>query len=324
MATLLVTVAVESDMPRGEVQARPTLDNLRVLPRFQSLCQDSGLRPTYLVTWQVSQAPAAELLAKAQDAGRCEVGAHLHPWSTPPFLPDEDRLAAVPPNALPASSLEAKLKKLTETIEGRFGRRPVSYRAARFGCNGPGLQALERLGYRVDSSVTPFLDWRPQGGPDWTDAPEAPFFPDRQQPVRRGASPVLEVPVTVGWDRRLPDVVARLAARARGPRTPRSNGTGPGGVPVLPQLLWLYPALTTADDMCRLADVLVDRGLPSLNVVLRSGDLHAGASSTSQSEEEAARTLDRFERFIAYAMTTLGAAPRTLSEFAAHHLGDDS
>jgi hypothetical protein len=323
MASLLVTVAVESDMPRGEVQARTTLENLRVLPRFQSLCRDSGLRPTYLLTWPVVHSAEAEPLGRAQDEGRCEIGAHLHPWTTPPYQPEEDRLVAVSPNALPASSMEAKLTKLTEALEQRFGRRPRSYRAARFGANGATLQALERLGYAVESSVTPFLDWRGRGGPDWTGAPEAPYFPDRQNPARRGASPVLEVPVSVGWDRRLPEALGRLLARARAPRPPRSERTSPGGLPALPRLLWLHPSLTTADDMCRLADVLVERGLPCLNVILASTELSAGASSLSRTEDDAARTFDRFERFIAYAMTTLGAAPRTLSEFAAHYLNEN-
>jgi len=320
MVSLLVTVDVECDMPKWVVEARTTLRNLRGIPRFAALCERMGVRPTYLVTYPVATRPEGALFGDLHAGGGCEIGAHLHPWTTPPFEANESRLEAIHPSRLPASAMEAKLSVLTDAIEKRTGARPRSYRAGRFGLNGAGLQALERLGYRVDTSVTPLTDWRDEGGIDWRDAPDVPYFPDRQQPHRRGASPVLEVPVTAGWNRPLPACLGRWIAKA--PRTLRLRGILDNPWAPVAKLYWLYPAQATDDEMCRLADVIVERGHPCLNVFFHSSELWPGESPYCRTEADVDRYLAVLERFFAYAINTLGAAPRTLSELCAHYLNE--
>jgi len=58
----------------------------------------------------VSAAVLRSLLA----AGRCEVGAHLHPWSSPPYR--EEDLVGRHPSQLPDDLLERQLRELTEAI----------------------------------------------------------------------------------------------------------------------------------------------------------------------------------------------------------------
>ena len=82
----------------------------------------------------------------------------------------------------------AKIKNLTELIENKLGVRPVSYRAARYGADLDTIKALQKLGYKVDSSVTPEMNWRSQGGPDHSRAPKQPYFisqTDYYSPGRR-------------------------------------------------------------------------------------------------------------------------------------------
>jgi hypothetical protein len=312
MTSLLVTIDVEEDMPNWQVQAQTTLRNLQGLPRFHDLCVRLGVRPTYLCTWPVVTRPEGDPLVEWHRRGECEIGAHLHPWTTPPFDTSETRLEAVQPSRLPASWMERKLETLTDALVTRFGVRPESYRAGRFGFNGAGLQAIERLGYRVDSSVTPFVDWRSEGGVDHREGPEVPYFPDRQRPTRRGTSRVLEVPVSIGPTAVLPDFVTRSLVRA--PRSLRIPGitqrlTGVG-------LRWLYPSAATYEEMCALADTSTRRGLPMLNVFFHSNELWPGESPYCLTTEAVDRYLETLERFFGYAMSTLGARPRTLSEFA--------
>ena len=86
--TLIVTVDTEEEgLWTGEYPANGnTVENTRGIPRFQALCDQFGIRPTYLVdTPVVEDDRSVELLSEIQQSGRCEIGAHLHPWCTPPF-----------------------------------------------------------------------------------------------------------------------------------------------------------------------------------------------------------------------------------------------
>lgn len=309
--SLLVTVTVESDCPRGAVPARTSLRNLEGVARLQRLCDRFGVRPTWLLTWPAVQAELPTIDA-ALAQGRCEVGACLQPWVSPPFAASEDRLRAVYPNAIAASAVEAKLARLTDDIAARFGR-PRSHRAAGHGLNGALLQSLERLDYRIDSSATPYVDGRRDGGVDWREAPEVPWFPDRQWPSRRGSSPVLQVPVTVGWDRALPEPWLRLSVRSGWFGAHRAL---PGA-----RLVGLDPVRADGATLDQLAEVLVARGLPCLNVALRSHELVAGQSAACPTAEDVDRVFAHLEGFFRTAIDTLHAVPRTLTQFAAAWLG---
>jgi hypothetical protein len=80
----LFVVDTEGDDEWTRPRLLPSLHNLHALPRFQALCERYGVRPTYVVTHSVAtDAPGAALLRAIADAGRAEIGAHLHPWTTP-------------------------------------------------------------------------------------------------------------------------------------------------------------------------------------------------------------------------------------------------
>lgn len=312
MVSLLCTVDVEEDMPHWRVEASTSLRNLQGLHRFNALCDRLGVRPTYLCTYPVATRPEGDFLIDLQRRGRCEIGAHLHPWTTPPFDTNENRLEAIQPSRLPPSAMEAKLRVLTTALAERFGQAPTSYRAGRFGFNGAGLQALERLGYLVDSSVTPLCDWTSEGGVDARMAPDVPYFPDRQRVFERGSSPVLEVPLSIGFSSRLPEQVSRGLVALPSRLRVRGILSKLAGL----ELRWLYPSAHSADAMCGLADVLVGRGVPVLNVFLHSSELWPGESPSNATTADVDRYLDTLERFFVYAIATLGAAPRTLTEFS--------
>ena len=97
---------------------------------------------------------ARELLTGWAGRGACEVGSHLHPWSTPPFadrpgLRSNDPVHAFPCQ-LPDELLHEKLVTLTEQVTAAFGAPPTSYRAGRFGFDARSAAVLAALGYEVD------------------------------------------------------------------------------------------------------------------------------------------------------------------------------
>lgn len=312
MATLILTVDAHEDMPEGRVSAQTTLRSLEAIPRLQAICDRLGVRPTYFCDWPVATRAARTALPGLLADGRCEIGALLHPWVTPPFDVHENRLAAVAPHRLNSAALGAKCAALTEALTNAFGRVPRAFRAGGFGFNGACLQVIERQGYTLDSSVTPFHDATPGGGADHRCAPDVPYFPDRQFVDRRGGSRVLEVPLGIGYDRAIPEALERtLAGLAPEGRAARALGQVAGV-----QRIWLAPATASNEGMCRLAERLVAADRPLLHVYLRAVDLFAGAAPASRTEAAAEQNLEKTERFLAYALHTLGAVPRALSEFA--------
>ena len=210
----LATVDTEADDQWSlEGRRRLAVKNAACLPRLQALCDRFDVRPTYLVTHEMATKPEASNVLKAlRQGGRCEIGAHLHPWSSPPYR--EEDLVGRYPSQLPDDLLARQMRELTDVIASELGVRPVSYRAGRHGFDARNLHELEWLGYTVDSSVDPLFNEVRLGGRAYAGAPVAPYHPDRSDVCRAGASPVLEVPVSSGTLPSLPKGTRRLVRAA--------------------------------------------------------------------------------------------------------------
>ncbi|MEZ4475319.1 MAG: hypothetical protein R3F60_31900 [bacterium] len=270
------------------------------------------------MTWPVIAGPEGARFVELADAGLAEVGTCLQPWTTPPFDAHEDRLVATGVTGRPSSSIAAKLAHLTEAFTDRFGRAPRVHRAVRGGLDGATLQALERLGYAIDTTALPRVDATADGGTDWRDAPSVPWFPDRQRPAARGASPILEVPVTTGYHREVPEFVDRLVTRLP-PLARRTLGRPELGVLRLQRL---DPVAHTAAELRAFARLLVDQGLPCLNIALRSPELCAGESRRCPEADDVERLFSQLEDVARYAVDELRVHPRSLSGFGAWYLNE--
>lgn len=180
-----------------------TVENIRFIPRLQELCNKYQIKPTYLVTSEVCEDSfAREIFCDYIENDEAEIGAHLHPWTTPPFLNKEgfrynDSNHAFA-SELPEDLLYNKLRYLTDQISTAFGKRPTSYRSGRYGFNEMVARALMVNEYLVDSSVTPFIDWSTNkgvpglaGGPDFRNSRPYPYTY-----AYKGNS-LLEIPVTI-------------------------------------------------------------------------------------------------------------------------------
>lgn len=165
--------------------------HVKTLPEAQERLAAHGAKPIYLVDHPIATDPrAAEILTPLQERGECAVGTQLHPWVNPPFDEEVNRTNSFAGN-LPAELERAKLKCLTETIEQAFGRRPVIYRAGRYGVGPNTAEILCELGYKVDVSVRAAFDYRSEKGPN--------FLKVKPLPYRVGDGELLEVPLSVAY-----------------------------------------------------------------------------------------------------------------------------
>jgi hypothetical protein len=135
----------------------------------------------------VNNEGSAAVLKEMAAVGACDVGAHLHPWVNPPHREAVNSANSFA-GALPPGLEAAKLRLLTERIAALIGRRPIVYRAGRYGVGRDTARLLAELGYRIDASVRSGFDYSSEGGPDFTDHPIRPYWVGEQ---------LLEIPLTV-------------------------------------------------------------------------------------------------------------------------------
>ena len=309
---LLVGIDTEGDNQwDAAARANQTFENIYALPRLHALFARHGVRPTYVITHPVaSDARSAEVLRALLASGECEIGAHHHVWETPPCTPADVRRHAYA-STLPRAQFEAQLESLTGAIERAVGVRPVSYRSGRFGFSADHVAALERLGYRVESSVAPLFYETHKGGPEFVEAPLRPYFLAYDSAVTPGSSAVLEVPVSAGLNRRLPRWLQHAYARAPRPYTTKRVLRALR----LVKVRWLRPSYSSFEDMRAFARDLASAGEPVLNLLFHSSEAIVGGSPYNRTQAELDAFCDRLERFFTCARSELGARPATFSEF---------
>lgn len=315
---LLTTIDTEEDNWH-RAPGKITVDNVRELPGFADRLESLGVRPTFFTAYQVAAEPwAAEILREIAARGRSEIAAHLHPWNTPPvreaLTPETSMLANLP------YELQAeKVETLTRCLTDAFGRRPTAFRAGRLGL-GPGTtEALVRYGYRVDSSVAPYLPLEPTPGmPDFSGAPVTPYrvMPgaDVRQPHPTGA--LAELPLSAGFSRAPFPLWERVFDRLSGPTARRLRIPGVASRTGLIKKLILSPELETVDDMLLLSRRLIEQGVSHLNLLMHSPTLRPGLTPYTQSAEDVRRFVASLEEFIGRLGEIADVAFATVSEAA--------
>jgi hypothetical protein len=321
---LAVTIDTEADS-QWEPGVPITTRNVAFWPPFQELCERHGVAPTYLVASEVVEDDRArDLLGAWAARGAAEVGAHLHPWTTPPYaerpgLRYNDPVHAFP-SQLPDDLLLQKTNALTDQIGQAFGRRPTSYRAGRFGFDRRLARYLADAGYRVDSSVTPLWDWKKYPGLDGAGGPDFRAHSRRPFLIRgSGPRPLLEIPVTLAATytplRRNPallEVYRSLPARAVR-RLLLSRW-------LLPQPMWLAPdPRYAAKDIAAVWDCVARECAPAAVMMFHSSELMPGGSPFRPDTASVAGLLSDLDTFFSHVRRT-GGGFATLGELAAEVL----
>jgi len=288
---------------------RVTCDNIRELARQATFFQRFGVRPTYFTSYQVAIHPAAADVMR-EVGPRGEIAAHLHPWNTPPlaeaFAPRNSML-----KNLPLSLQLSKLQTLTDTLDETFGIRPRAFRAGRYGLGTGTVAALLRCGYRIDSSVTPFISWEDfDDGPSFVDAP---LEVHRLGP--RGE--IIEIPLSCGFNRgpfplwgrvrQAFDVAALRPLRLVG----LAARTG------ICKRIVLSPELASVDEMLTLSRRLLERGVRHLHLTWHSPSLKAGLSPFTPTQADVLRLYGLIEEYFDRLSQITSLTFVTVSEAAA-------
>ena len=318
----LITIDTEGDN-LWSGPAEITTENSRALPRFQALCERYGLKPVYLTNYEMACCPVFRDFARdvlRREAG--EIGAHLHPWNSPPHHPlTADDYACHPyVTEYPPDMIHDKVRFLTRLLEETFGVKMASHRAGRWGFDGVYARALIENGYVSDCSITPGVSWKSSlgnpagaGGPDYTSCPGEPYFLSLEDVRRPGGSPLLELPVTIR-----PAAPARVE-RLRRMLPARSISRRALGR-LWPPLTWLRPNGRNRAAMLRLLRKAVEDGSSYVEFMLHSSELMAGGSPNFPDEE----SIERLYRDLGAIFSLAGKyfRARTLAGFAGDFAAD--
>lgn len=203
---LTVSIDTECDHDINWVRANPIkYDSInegvpnRLQPAFDSI----GVVPTYLLTVEVMEDEESVNTLRTLK-GNYEFGTHLHAAFIEPQKKFYDYAGIDSPDfqcAYPPEIEYQKLDNLTKLFKEKFGYSPTSFRAGRYGANAHSVNSLEKLGYKVDTSVTPRIKWsEPNAEVDFRKASLQPYFPSASELAVSGGytnGRILEAPVTI-------------------------------------------------------------------------------------------------------------------------------
>jgi len=265
----------------------------RVFDRF-------GIVPTYVIDWPVATTPAAAgVLRGLMEAGRCEIGTHLHPWVSPPYDEEVSRFNSYAGN-LPRQLEFDKLRMLTAAIGDAFGRAPVTFKAGRYGLGPHTAASIAELGYRIDASVVPYSAFLGDGGPDFRAFDEHPYW------FETGDQTLLELPVTTGyagWLRKRGNALHDLAQQ------PWARKARLGGVLARSgafERIRLSPEVASGDEMRRLTASLHGDGCQVFSLTYHSPSMVPGHTPYVRSAAELERFIATVHDYCAWFRDTLG------------------
>jgi hypothetical protein len=309
---LAVVVDTEEEFDWAAPFARENRETLTIpaQAKAHAIFDRFGIVPTYVIDHPVAADPAAAAFLRAlAEAGRAEIGAHLHPWVTPPFEEAVTARNSYHGN-LPPALERAKIATMTETIAAAFGFRPTVFKGGRYGFGPHTAAALVEHGYEVDCSFVPHTSFAADGGPSFYGRSASPLWLD---PGRR----LLEIPLTSGFTGPLAAAAERRAGLFDSDAAKRLHVPGILARLRLAERIRLSPEGHSVGEQCRLLATLAERGQTLFTLAYHSPSLSPGHSPYVRTEADLAAFLANLEAVLAFFRDGLGGSFTTLTRYRA-------
>ena len=307
---VVVDTEEEFDWSAPFSRANTSVRAMRHIDRLQRVLERYSVAPTYVIDFPIaSQRDGWQPLKELADDGAATIGAHLHPWVNPPFVEELSRRASFG-CALGAAIEAEKIRLLQQQIAASFGAPPTIYKAGRYGFGPTTADALEALGFTIDLSVNPRMDFTAEGGPTFAELNARPFFFGR---MRR----LLEIPCTTDYIGALGRVGHRIhpviSHRSLAPTRIVGVMSRLGAL----NKVMLSPEGSTLDEMKALTSALVARGVRTFSMTLHSPSVEPGCTPYVRSDGDLDRFLGRIAAYCEFFFGDLGGDAATPDEFRA-------
>ena len=283
------------------------LSNIARLAKLDWLPRDFGLPLTLLCDYPVlAHGPSRERIDGLVSRVGGEIGAHLHPWNTPPF-PDMPWPEPVSTAVMPLDVFRAKLVTLQRAVAEWTGAPAASFRMGRWNLFKRAMAVLPEVGFLVDSSVAPLR--HVPGGPDHFLAPADPYW---LRPAGAGGAKLLEAPTT-----QVPLVPGSArAAHTLASRLPRRVGDALLGGFMKTLTLGVNPVWMPEATMRLAVRTHVRRGGRAVTLFWHSSELLPGASPHFPDNAAVEGFLAKVRRFADWLRRTYDVRGTTLTELA--------
>ena len=216
MSFFAVTVDTESDNAWTKPE-KISLKNFDEIPKFQSLCEKFDIIPTYLLTYEYAiHKPAISFFLDKLNKAKCEIGLHLHVWSTPPFINpkkgvDIDLLHAFQ-YEIDDKLFQAKANTLYNKIYENFKIKPTSHRAGRYGIDQRTINWLCSKNFITDTSIVPYNDYSKSKGVKLYGPNFKSYSPNKYKWYNSDSNKYLvEIPISSRLSKFIPDFFLNVA-----------------------------------------------------------------------------------------------------------------
>jgi hypothetical protein len=301
---LFVSVDVEEEFNWSRPFSRTgyTVRSPLMLERLERLFGRFGIRPIYFVDFAVmTSAAAVTRIRQSVEAGRCILGAHLHPWVTPPFEETVSHRTSFPGN-LPSDLERRKLEALMARLEECFGIRPVYYRAGRYGIGPSSFGNMVQFGIRFDMSCLSGADLRFKHGPDFRLVEPVPY-------TVCAPKEIIEIPVTRGYvgmasryGRHFEALIEQTTARKL------FVGAALRRLGILDRIA-LCPEANPLRDQIVLTRHLLGLGVKCFSLSLHSTSLVPNATPYTRNEADVEKLCECIEGYLNYFFEQLSGVP---------------
>lgn len=264
-----------------------------------------GVLPTLVVDHPIATQQLSAVIMRDLAAEGCEIGVHMHSWTTPPLVEIKDNWHSFSGNL--GSRLErAKILNLKQQVEKLLGRAPRIFKAGRYGLGPNTIETIEELGFDIDLSICPLYDYSHLGGPDFSRFTSRPGWfgqsrrllslPTTAAPIGwlAGKSDAVIHMIRSGWGRQLG--LGRLAARLHAFHPLR-----------------LSPEGCDFEDMKRVTRHLHRSGQRIFTLSLHSPTLQIGNTPYVNSHDQLQAMLQSIDRYLAFFRDEMGGSFTTPS-----------
>ncbi|KAA3613239.1 MAG: hypothetical protein D8M58_13110 [Calditrichaeota bacterium] len=299
MTNFLVTIDTEEEREWGSEykdHTHYTVENIKWLDPLQKVFDKHGVKATYLIDYPVViNKDAVNILKNYKDNHNAEIGTHLHPWVNPPYEEEASVVNSLTHN-LPIELQFKKMEVLTNAIADAMHEKPCTYRAGRYGFDSTTIKVLEDLDYTVDTSVVPFREAKQsyEASFGYLNSIE-PYRLDYNDIMKSGQSKLLEVPLSVGFNRKVPAILEA-----------NYNGLPNIGIRrVLSKVLdidmfWLRPSYANLHQMKQVSSTFIKKGISFLNMMFHSNELMPNGSKYCKTEEDVNRYLKQLDDYFTW------------------------
>lgn len=258
----IITVDTEGDNQWSwKLGEKINTENSKYIDTFQTLCEEYGYKPVYLINYEMAQSDVLlDTIKKPSLEGRCEIGMHLHAWNTPPDYDVSQKFDGCPYiTEYPKEIIEAKHQFLKSYLEDRYEQEIVSYRAGRWATSDTLFDILEDLSFKVDCSVTPGINHNSNPGRSVAGGNDYSRFSNKPFRIREN---LIEVPMTTCKKRRLKGSSIRAIASHI----------------IKGKEQWLRPAVSSLGEMIEMIETSKKNGFDYVDLMIHSSELMPGGS----------------------------------------------